>query len=162
MPRLTHQHGMTLIELLIAMVVLAIGVTALVAGLGGGILAVQRGARTTIAATFADKQMEIYRRQAFVSLPVQAGPQTLSPAPPYAGSDGKSYWLDARISWTCPVPPASSAQTSTGSAPSCCAAPASCTVPVRPVKLVTLTVTDGTASGKVLYTETSTFDASTG
>ena len=151
---------MTLVELLIAIVVMAIGVTALVAGLGSGIVAVERSGNTTIAATVADQQMETYRQASFASL----SPGVQSPTTS-KGSDGKTYWLRATISWTCPVPPASSA-TPTGSPLTC----ASTTAAVRPVKMVSIDVRDPTTSGvaacpascKLLYTETSTFDASTG
>jgi type II secretory pathway pseudopilin PulG len=142
---------MTLIELLIALVVLAIGVTALVAGLGGGILAVERGGRTTIAGTLADQQMETYRQGAFASLPIGVQSATTS-----KGSDGKTYWLQATILWTCPVPPASAANTGT-TLPTCTG-----TTAVRPVKLVSINVRDTTSGGTLLYTESSTFDASTG
>jgi prepilin-type N-terminal cleavage/methylation domain-containing protein len=161
MPRLRIEKGMTLIELLIAMVVLAIGVTALVAGLGGGILAVERSANTTIAGTLADQQMETYRQAAFASLALGVQSATTS-----KGSDGKTYWLRATISWTCPVPPASAANTTTSATPPTCTS----TPAVRPVKMVSIDVRDPTTSGvgacpgscKLLYTETSTFDASTG
>jgi type II secretory pathway pseudopilin PulG len=59
---------MTLVEVLIAMVVIAIGVSGLVAGLGGGILAVQRSAKTSTAGALADQQMEGYRRIPFASI----------------------------------------------------------------------------------------------
>jgi type II secretory pathway pseudopilin PulG len=144
---------MTLIELLIALVVLAIGITALVAGLGGGILAVERGGRTTIAGTLADQQMETYRQGAFASLTPGVQSATTS-----KGSDGKTYWLQATISWTCPVPPASAANTTTSSTPPTCTG----TTAVRPVKLVSINVRDTTSGGTLLYSETSTFDASTG
>jgi prepilin-type N-terminal cleavage/methylation domain-containing protein len=156
MPRLRIEEGMTLIELLIAMVVLAIGVTALIAGLGGGILSIERGARTTIAGTVADQQMETYRQASFASLT----PGVQSPATS-KGSDGKTYWLRATISWTCPRPPADAANTTTSSTPlPCTSTPPAPTV--RPVKMVSIDVRDTTSAGKLLYTETSTFDASTG
>jgi type II secretory pathway pseudopilin PulG len=59
---------MTLVEVLIAMVVIAIGVTGLVAGLGGGILAVNRAAKASTAGAMADQQMEAYRRITFASI----------------------------------------------------------------------------------------------
>ncbi len=60
---------MTLIELLIAMVVMSIGITALVAGFSSGILAVNTARATSTAGTLADKQMELYRQAGFTSLP---------------------------------------------------------------------------------------------
>lgn len=153
MSRIRTEQGMTLVELLIAMVVMSIGVVALVAGLGGGILAVERGSATTIAGTIADKQMEVYRQGTWASL--TPGVQTPSTT---TGSDGKTYWLQATVSWTCPVPPATSANTTTNAtAPTC-----SGTATVRPVKLVSIDVRDTSSTGKLLFSESSTFDASTG
>jgi prepilin-type N-terminal cleavage/methylation domain-containing protein len=68
MQRLPSERGMTLVEVLIAMVVIAIGVSGLVAGLGGGILAVQRSAKASAAGAFADQQMEAYRRLSFAAI----------------------------------------------------------------------------------------------
>jgi len=59
--QLFGQEGMTLIEVLIAMLVMAVAVTALVAGLGSGILALQRSAKASGAASLADQQMESLR-----------------------------------------------------------------------------------------------------
>ena len=70
--RLRAEEGMTLIELLIAMVVMSIGIAALVAGFSSGILAVNRARATSTAGTLADKQMELYRQAAFTSLPPAA------------------------------------------------------------------------------------------
>ena len=155
MARLRIEEGMTLIELLIAMVVLAIGVTALIAGLGGGILAVERSANTTIAGTLADQQMETYRQASFASLAPGVQSATTS-----KGSDGKTYWLRATISWTCPRPPRRGRHHQGSTPPTCTSTPPAPTV--RPVKMVSIDVRDTASTGKLLYTETSTFDASTG
>jgi prepilin-type N-terminal cleavage/methylation domain-containing protein len=149
MQRLRATHGMTLIELLIAMLVLSVGVAALIAGLASGIVAVEHGARASVAGAIADKQMEGYRGGSYSSLTV--APQfgaTLT------GSDGRSYWVGTTVSWTCIIGPA---QTTTGAAPTCSGTPAS-----RPVKLVEIVVKDQTSSGALLARQTSTFDASTG
>ena len=69
---------MTLIELLIAMVVMAIGISAIVAGFSSGILAVDRARLASTAGALADKQMELYRQAAFTSL--HAGARSAAPA----------------------------------------------------------------------------------
>jgi prepilin-type N-terminal cleavage/methylation domain-containing protein len=135
---------MTLIELLIAMVVLSIGIAALVAGFSSGVFSINRARVTSTAGTLADKQMELYRQAAFTSLPV--GLQ--APTTP-TGADGHTYWMQVNGEWTCAV--------GTYSAGSCSGTPAS-----RPVKLLTITVRDGSASAKLLFTESATFDSSTG
>jgi type II secretory pathway pseudopilin PulG len=138
---------MTLIELLIAMVVMSIGIAALVAGFSSGVVSINRARLTSTAGTLADKQMELYRQAAFTSLPV--GLQT--PTTP-AGPDGHTYWMQVDGAWTCavgtytPGPPAS-----------CSGTPAS-----RPVKVLTITVRDGSPTAKLLFTESATFDSSTG
>ena len=53
------EEGMTLIELLIAMTILAIGIAALVAGFSSGILSINRARLASTAAALADKQMEL-------------------------------------------------------------------------------------------------------
>jgi prepilin-type N-terminal cleavage/methylation domain-containing protein len=144
--------GMTLIELLIAIVVLALGVSALVAGLGSGLLSIQRGGQTSIAGTLADKQMENYRQLSWSAISA-TGLQAPTTA---TGSDNHTYWLQANIDWTCPLDTASP-QAEYSTPPTCSGTPAS-----RPVKLVTIVVRDGSSTGKILFSENSTFDASTG
>ena len=135
---------MTLIELLIAMVVMSIGIAALVAGFSSGVVSINRARMTSTAGTLADKQMELYRQAAFTSLPV--GLQT--PTTP-TGPDGHTSWMQVNGDWTCAV--------GTYSAGSCSGTPAS-----RPVKLMTIVVRDGSVTAKLLFTESATFDSSTG
>src|SRR4029453_7560364 len=92
------EEGMTLIELLIAMVVMSIGIAALVAGFSSGVVSINRARVTSTAGTLADQQMELYRQAAFTSLPV--GLQT--PTTP-TGPDGHTYWMQVNGAWTCAV-----------------------------------------------------------
>ena len=101
--RLQAEDGMTLIELLIAMVVMAIGISAIVAGFSSGILAVDRARLASTAGALADKQMELYRQAAFTSLI----PAALNGAPETAPTGGRTG--SARPS----AGPASSAPTNT-------------------------------------------------
>jgi type II secretory pathway pseudopilin PulG len=135
---------MTLIEVLIAMVVMSIGIAALVAGFSSGVVSINRARLTSTAGTLADKQMELYRQAAFTSLPVGLQTPTTS-----AGPDGHTYWMQVNGEWTCAV--------GTYSAGSCSGTPAS-----RPVKLMTIVVRDGSGTAKLLFTESATFDSSTG
>ena len=59
--RARKEAGMGLVELLIAMTVMAIGISAIVAGFSSGIFAVKRAGDASTAAAVADKQMEAYR-----------------------------------------------------------------------------------------------------
>jgi prepilin-type N-terminal cleavage/methylation domain-containing protein len=145
--RLKRESGMTLIEVLVAMVVMAFGVMALVAAFVSGLVAIQRGTKVTTAGTLADKQMEIYRQMAFPSIPVGVQSAVTS-----SGPSGGTYWLQATISWSCPIGTLVS-----GPPPTCSGGTA-----VRPVKLVSIDVRDTNSTGKRLTNETSTFDSSTG
>ena len=60
--RVREESGFGLVELLIAMTVMVVGITALVAGMSSGFVAVKRAADESTAAALADKQMEAYRR----------------------------------------------------------------------------------------------------
>jgi type II secretory pathway pseudopilin PulG len=138
---------MTLIELLIAMIVTSIGIAALVAGFSSSILTVNRARTASTAGTLADQQMELYRQAAFTSLPM--GLQTATTP---TGPDGHTYWMQVEGDWTCAV--------GTYLAGNCSVVgtePAN-----RPVKLVTITVREGAPPARILFTESSTFDASTG
>jgi prepilin-type N-terminal cleavage/methylation domain-containing protein len=141
---LRAEEGVTLIELLAAMVVMAIGIAALVAGFSSGVLSINRAREASTAGTLADKQMELYRQAPFTSLPV-----TLQTPTTPTGADGRTYWMQVDGAWTCAV--------GTYSAGSCSGTPAS-----RPLKLLTITVRNGSPTAKLLFTQTATFDASTG
>ena len=141
---------MTLIELLIAMVVMALGISAIVAGFGSGLLSVGRAREASTVGTLADKQMEIYRQAPFTSLT----PGVLS-GTPQTGSDGRTYWVGSTIAWTCVVGPPNT--TTNVTPPTCTGTPAS-----RAVKLVTVEVHKGSTSGGPLaFSESATFDSST-
>jgi prepilin-type N-terminal cleavage/methylation domain-containing protein len=154
---LQAEDGMTLIELLIAMVVMAIGISAIVAGFSSGILAVNRARVTSTAGALADQQMELYRQAPFTSVPVRL-PSATTPTGPTTtptGPDGHKYWMQVDGAWSCAVGTYSEVP------------PGSCFVPPaspasRPVKLVTITVRDGSATARLLFSESATFDSSTG
>jgi type II secretion system protein I len=141
------EDGFTLIEMLIAMTIMAIAIAGIVAGFGSGILAVNRARAASTAGVLADSKMEAYRQGSFASLPI--GLQ--SPTTP-TGSDGRTYWMQTDIEWSCAV-----GTYSAGPPASCAGTPAS-----NPVKLVTISVRDGSASARVLFSESATFDSSTG
>jgi prepilin-type N-terminal cleavage/methylation domain-containing protein len=148
--RLQSEEGMTLIELLIAMVVMALGISAIVAGFGSGLLSVGRAREASTVGTLADKQMEIYRQATFTSLT----PGALSGAP-QTGSDGRTYWVGSTIAWTCVVGPPNT--TTNVTPPTCTGTPAS-----RAVKLVSVEVHKGsTSAGPLAFSESATFDSST-
>jgi prepilin-type N-terminal cleavage/methylation domain-containing protein len=148
--RLQSEEGMTLIELLIAMAVMALGISAIVAGFSSGLLSISRARQASTVGTLADRQMELYRQAPFSSLTpgaLSGGTQT--------GSDGRTYWVGSTISWTCIVGPPNT--TTNLTPPTCTDTPAS-----RAVKLVEIEVHKGsTSSGELAFSESATFDSST-
>ncbi|MEJ7791504.1 MAG: prepilin-type N-terminal cleavage/methylation domain-containing protein [Gaiellaceae bacterium] len=143
--RVREQAGMGLVELLVAMTVMAIGIFALVAGFGSGIGAINRASKTSTAGTLADRQMEAFRRGTYFSINSIALATTI-------GADGRTYGIGTVVESRCPDETAPTGPT--------------CTlndgVTSRPVKRATVTVLDGSTTGPVLITESSTFDQSTG
>jgi type II secretory pathway pseudopilin PulG len=131
---------MTLVELLIAMTLMAIGIAAIVAGFTSGLFAVNRADKAAVAATLAERQMETFKQESYSAIPVTTTTTTLT------GSDGRSYWMQTTITMQCPD----------GSTPS-----PSCPLG-EPVKAVTIVVRDGSSTEKMLITENSTFDSLSG
>jgi prepilin-type N-terminal cleavage/methylation domain-containing protein len=144
-------EGMTLIELLIAMTILAIGIAALVAGFSSGILSVNRARLASTAGALADKQMETYRQGSYASVPTT----TLTTTPP--GPDGRTYWMQVVGQPDCAV------GTYQVGPPATCSGTSASTPARLLVKVVTITVRDGgPPPAKLLFTESATFDSSTG
>lgn len=144
------EAGFGLVELLIAMTVMAIGIFALVAGFSSGFGAINRASKTSTAGTLADQQMEAFRRTAWESV---VTPPLTTPNPgTIAGPDGRTYWKQTVVELKCPdetTPTGSTCTLSDG-------------IVSRPVKRATVTIRDGSSSAAVLITESSTFDQSTG
>jgi prepilin-type N-terminal cleavage/methylation domain-containing protein len=144
--RVRSDQGMTLIELLIALTVMAIAIFAIVAGFSSSILAVQRGGKASVAGALADQKVQTYRQGTFASIPVGVQTPVLT-----SGTDGRTYYVSTTVSWACVIGVSNGA-----TPPTCTGTPAS-----RPVKLVTVDVHDSTATGAVVASQSSTFDSST-
>jgi prepilin-type N-terminal cleavage/methylation domain-containing protein len=87
--RVRDEAGFGLVELLIAMTVMAIGISAIVAGMSSGFVAVNRARDASTAAAVADKQMEAYR--ALPNCGIYLNEATI-------GSAGPAYTADAAYS----------------------------------------------------------------
>jgi prepilin-type N-terminal cleavage/methylation domain-containing protein len=161
------EAGFGLIELMIAMTVLAVGILALFAMFESGIRSITRASTVTTAAALADKEMENFRaiRYDAIGLPenlvtAAAAPYSFDPAfsstsrvavdacgtspcstkvpvQTLTGADGRSYRVDTYITWQ-----------TVGAG--------------RGVKLVTIVVRDGTDVNKTWARTASAFDESTG
>jgi prepilin-type N-terminal cleavage/methylation domain-containing protein len=183
------EAGMTLVELLIAMVVMSIGIAAIVEGYSSGIFTTVRATRSSSAGALADQQMENFRGKDFTSIFTAASPM-----------DG-TYTADSAYdaTWKCVIGAGQCAPSGTCSTNYCqttrtttagggtyridtyvkwkcivsgSALSGSVTWPSgpsctggassnRPVKLVTIVIRDGTTPSKTLFRESSTFDQAT-
>jgi prepilin-type N-terminal cleavage/methylation domain-containing protein len=163
--RVREESGFGLVELLIAMAVMVIGITALVAAMSSGMVALNRASRASTGAALADIQMEGYRKVKYTDAVL--APTCTTTGTPWStncfvsstkpGPDGRSYRIDAAIRFDCAV----GGLDPTVTVPS----PAKCTGTgaSRPAKLVTIVVYDpSTSPPKQLFRETSTFDQATG
>ena len=145
---LRAEEGMTLIELLIAMIIMAIGIAALVAGFSSGILSVNRARlASTAGRSPTSRWSSTARRRSPRCRPCDRRLRRRRPARTVTPTGCRSTGA-----WTCAV-----GTYSAGPPASCSGTPAS-----RPVKLVTINVRDGSATAKLLFTESATFDSSTG
>src|SRR5215213_3405714 len=114
--RLQNEEGFQLVEILIAMTILAIGISAIVAGFSSGMIAVVNAGRASTAAALADKQMEAYRADLFNTLKTQltcgAGAQASAvcaqPSTP-VGADNRTYSVLTSITWSCATDPTGTA-----------------------------------------------------
>jgi prepilin-type N-terminal cleavage/methylation domain-containing protein len=146
------EAGFTLIEVLIAMTVMSIAIAGIVAGFSSSILAVNRARSASTAGVLADMKMEAYR-QSPATLPSVGAPVTSTPT----GSDGRRYWMQVAVTSTCTV-----GTYSAGPPESCSVTPPASNPARLLVKLVTITVRDGSPAARVLFSENATFDSSTG
>jgi type II secretory pathway pseudopilin PulG len=160
--RIRKQEGFLLIELLIAMIVLAVGLLALMGAFSTGYVAINRASTIGAASVLADKQMETYRGMSWSALVGAAS----TPPPPQTvpGPDGRSYTV--QTSFRCWQTSYSSSQFSPVEVNPCSQlnAPGPCIGSTRTDcdKTVTPTVTVQDASGRTWATENSTFDRLTG
>ncbi len=79
--RVREESGFGLVELLIAMTVMVVGITALVAGMSSGMVAVKRAGDESTAAALADKQMEAYRALPTAAIYLEASTITSAGGP---------------------------------------------------------------------------------
>jgi type II secretory pathway pseudopilin PulG len=79
-----------LVELLIAMTVLATAILSLVGGYTSGYLALNRSSRTDNAAALADKQMQTYRAGTWSQISSYSNSSAV-------GADGRTYNLQATV-----------------------------------------------------------------
>jgi prepilin-type N-terminal cleavage/methylation domain-containing protein len=87
--RFRSERGFGLVELLIAMVMLATALLALVAALSSGVITLQRSGASGTAGTLADRQMEKYRGLKYTSILLDTTAQgTANSDTVYSGEGG--------------------------------------------------------------------------
>jgi Flp pilus assembly protein TadG len=131
--KLRDEHGIGLVELLIALLVLNIGIFATIGAFTSGALALRRASHISTAAAIADKEVEALRNTAYGNIVNQAAANT-------TGADGRTYNVQVTVS--------SGSQLTTGTYKGSLS-----------VKVVQVIVRDGPvgAGGQLLNTSTSTF-----
>jgi prepilin-type N-terminal cleavage/methylation domain-containing protein len=86
---LRAEAGFGLVELLIAMTVLAVALLALVAAFSSGALTLQRASQTSTASAIANQQMELYRGLKYCA--IRLDDASVSPLPPAPYSSDAAY-----------------------------------------------------------------------
>jgi type II secretory pathway pseudopilin PulG len=101
-PRLCKEEGFSMIELVMAMIMLTIGILAIVAAFSSGSVGIRRASRVATAGAIADAQMELYRALRYDVIALDSG--SLSSA-----NTDTSYTSDAppaQVTISCPsLPP---------------------------------------------------------
>jgi len=105
--RLRSEGGFSLVELVIAMTILNVGLTALLSALVSSSVTIRRAGRTTTAATLADAQLELYRALTYSAIALDSTA---------AGAADSTYTGDPALSGASDVTTATGCTTSLGSA----------------------------------------------
>jgi uncharacterized protein (TIGR02598 family) len=101
--RLRREQGFGLVELTIAMAMMAVALLALVAAISSGIVTLQRSGSSATAATIADKQMERYRALTYNA--IQLDSASVTTANGNGVYSGDSAWNATQVTASCPGVP---------------------------------------------------------
>jgi prepilin-type N-terminal cleavage/methylation domain-containing protein len=169
MSRVRGEDGFGLIELLIAMTVLVVGITALFAMFESGMRSISRASTVTTTGALADREMENFRAIEYSAIGL---PELLLPVSPDPYVSDAAYQANAadRVALlacgTAPCTTKVPVQTLTGADGRSYRVDTYVTWQTvgagRPVKLVTIVVRDSSDLTKVWARTASSFDESTG
>jgi type IV pilus assembly protein PilV len=141
--RLLSDGGFSLVELIIAMMILNIGLAALLSALVSSATTIRRAGRTATASTLADAQVELYRALTYPAIALDSTA--------VAATDS-TYTGDAALSGTSDITTTTGCTTSLGSAVTASTTPQTAT----PASMTTiapgtaLTIDRGTASAETV------------
>jgi type II secretory pathway pseudopilin PulG len=144
--RLRAEAGMGLVELLIAMTILAVALLALVAAFSSGALTLQRAGQTSTASALANQQMELYRALQYSAIQLDSASVTTANSDPVYTYGGASPWSATQVTGSCPTVPPECNPTRT--------VPASSSPDKRPYRVDTYIVYETPAGGRQLKTVT--------
>jgi type II secretory pathway pseudopilin PulG len=102
--RVAGEAGFGLIELTIAMAMLAIALLALVAALSSGIITLQRAGATGTAGTLADRQMERYRALKYTQIMLDTTAQTTANGDSVYSGEASVAGSGSQVTGTCTGP----------------------------------------------------------
>jgi type II secretory pathway pseudopilin PulG len=169
--RLRAEAGMGLVELMIAMTILAVALLALVAAFSSGALTLGRAGQTSTAAALANQQMELYRGIKYAAIQLDSASVTTANSDSVYTNGGAAPWTATQVTGSCPgvppecnpsrtVPAASSPDKRTYRVDTYIAYET--TAPGRELKRVTVLVRDGDDLTHVLVRISSKFDQISG
>jgi type II secretory pathway pseudopilin PulG len=169
--RLRAEAGIGLVELLIAMTVLAVALLAILAAFSSGALTLRRAGQTSTATALANQQMERYRGLKYAAIQLDSAAVSAANSDSVYANGGAPPWYATQVTGSCPAVPVECnpirtvaggnspdrrpyrvdtyivQQTPTGG---------------RPVKKVTVLVRDGDDLPHVLVRTSSSFDQISG
>jgi type II secretory pathway pseudopilin PulG len=104
--RIRAEAGIGLVELLIAMTVLAVALLALVAAFSSGALTLRRAAQTSTATALANQQIERYRALKYANIRLDAGAVATANLDSVYANGGAPPWSAIQVVGLCSgVPP---------------------------------------------------------
>jgi type II secretory pathway pseudopilin PulG len=169
--RLRAEAGIGLVELLIAMTVLAVALLALVAAFTSGALTLQRAGQTSTASALANQQMELYRGLKYAAIQLDSASVTTANSDSVYANGGAPPWSPTQVTGSCPgVPPECNPSRPVTAASSPDKRPYRVDTyivyvndpPARQHKQVTVVVRDGDDLTKTLVRTSSKFDQISG
>jgi prepilin-type N-terminal cleavage/methylation domain-containing protein len=89
------ERGFGLLELLMAMTMLAVGLLAVIAAFSSGAFALKRASQTATASALGDKQMELYRAIRYDAITLEPGLVTTAGGDALYAANGPSGTVDA-------------------------------------------------------------------